>query len=139
MDLSVGVRALHVMAATLAVGIPVGLAFVLHARPEPEVVEQLVTPAERAQWAALAVLVATGVGNLAAFDGTFPAGHWSSILYTKLGFVFALLVISAVRTFFIAGMASGPASHRVRLERWYGLTAVVGLVIVALAEVLAHG
>ena len=41
--------------------------------------------------------------------------------------------------FFIAGMASGPASHRARLERWYGLTAVVGLVIVALAEVLAHG
>ena len=63
----------------------------------------------------------------------------TAALIATLGLVFALLVISAVRTFFIAGMASGPASHRARLERWYGLTAVVGLVIVALAEVLAHG
>lgn len=139
LDATLAVRVLHVIAATLAVGIPVALALVVAARPEPEVVERLVTPAERAQWGALAVLVATGVGNLAAFEGNFPGGDWETVLFTKLGFVFALLVVSAVRTFVIAGLASRPAPHVRRLGGWYLATAGLGVLIVGLAEVLAHG
>lgn len=138
MDVTLGVRMLHVTAATLAVGIPVALALVLYARPEPEVVERLVTPSERVQWSALAVLVATGVGNLAVFE-TFPGGHWPTTLFTKLGFVFALLVVSAVRTFFIANLARGSERHVGRLAGWYLLTATLGVIAVLLAEVLAHG
>lgn len=139
MDVTLGVRMLHVTAATLAVGIPVALALVLYARPEPAVVERLVTPSERVQWSALAVLVATGIGNLAAFEGSFPGGHWPAALFTKLGFVFALLVVSAVRTFFVANLVRGSQQQVSRLAGWYLLTATLGVVAVLLAEVLAHG
>lgn len=139
MDVTLGVRMLHVCAATLVVGIPVALALVLYARPQPAVVERLVTSSERVQWSALAVLVATGVGNLAVFEGDYPGGRWPATLFTKLGFVFALLVVSAVRTFFIAGLTSAPEHSVRRLAAWYLVTATLGVVIVLLAEVLAHG
>lgn len=138
MDVTFAVRSLHVLAATLAVGIPIGLALVLHARPEPAVVERLVTPVERAQWVALALLLVTGIGNLQAFEGVLPEGDWTVVLYAKLGVVVALLLISAVRTFLIAGIASRSVPLR-RLEAWYALTGAAGLLVVILAEVLAHG
>lgn len=137
--MTLGVRTLHVVSAALAVGIPVALALVVHARPDPAVVERLVTPAERMQWVALAFLVASGIGNLAVFGGDFPGGEWATVLFTKLGFVFALVIVSAVRTFFIASVASGPPRHLERLGAWYGVTGAFGIVILGLAEVLAHG
>ncbi len=139
MDMALGVRALHVVSATFVVGIPVALAFVVRAHPERAVVERLVTPAEQWLWASLAVLVATGVGNLAVFDGEFPGGAWPTVLFTKLGFVAALLVSSAVRTFVIANLARAPEEKVHQLAVWYGVTAVLGVVVVMLAEVLAHG
>ncbi|MCK9486491.1 MAG: hypothetical protein M0R73_07295 [Dehalococcoidia bacterium] len=140
LDLALGVRLLHVLAAVVAVGAPVALALVIRAGPEPRVVEALVARAERWQWVALAVLVATGVGNLGALGDAIPdAGSaWGRTLFAKLGFVLALLAVSAVRTFVIAGhsLSSVPTG---RLAGWYGGTGALGAVIVVLAVVMAHG
>lgn len=145
LDATLGVRALHVLAATLAVGIPVGLSFVLAAGPAPDVVERLVWRAERVQWVALGVLLATGVGNLAAFGDGLPdvSSSWARVLFVKLGFVLLLLVVSAVRTFVIAGIrtrsAPGRGATRGTLGRWYAGTGGLGMAIVGLAIALAHG
>src|SRR5690606_4189629 len=133
------VRTLHVASATFAVGIPVALALVITARPAADVIERLVTPAERWLWASLGVLVATGVGNLAVFEGDVAGGEWPAVLFSELGFVLVLLIVSAVRTFVIANLAMGTEVHARRLGTWYGATAMLGLAIVVLAEVLAHG
>jgi len=139
-DLHLGVRTLHVVAAMFAVGVPAGLALVLRAHPAPEVVERLVADAERLQWIVLAILVATGVGNLAApGEGTpEPSSQWGRVLIAKLGLVLLLLVLSAVRTFVIATQRMR-AVHQQRLGTWYGVTAAVGVCVAVLAEVLAHG
>ncbi len=140
LDLSLAVRAVHVLAAAVAVGAPVALFLVIRAGPAQQVVESLMGRAERWQWTALGVLVATGVGNLAALGEAIPdtGTAWGQMFFAKLGFVLLLLVVSAVRTFVIAGesMATVPAN---RLAAWYGVTAAAGLAVLLLAVVLAHG
>lgn len=137
--MTLGVRTVHVLAAAVALGAPIALALVLAARPDVQVVERLVTPAERLQWSALAVLVATGVGNLAAFEDGLPGGRWETAFLVKLGLVFAILVLSAVRTFFIANLASGAARQPRRLRDWYAVTGGIAALVVVLGQVMAHG
>lgn len=139
-DVHLAVRTLHVVSATVVVGVPAALALVLRARPAPEVVERLVGNAERLQWIALALLVATGIGNLLAFGDALPdpGSDWSRVLFAKFGVVLLLLLLSAVRTFVIAAQRLSAVHHR-RLGAWYGATALAGGAVVVLAEVLAHG
>lgn len=140
LDLALGIRLLHVIAAAVAVGAPVALALVVRASPEPRVLEALVARAERWQWIALGVLVATGVGNLGALGEAIPdaGSNWGRTLFVKLGFVVALLAVSAVRTFVIAGQSLATVATG-RLAAWYGITGALGAAILALAVVLAHG
>jgi uncharacterized membrane protein len=112
-------------------------------------------------WAAIGVIVATGVGNLGALAPTIPgpATDWGTVLSIKLALVLALLVGSVVRTLLAASLPSGrtvrppsertgetapdslpvDARHLAILRAAYALTAGWVLAIVGAAEVLAHG
>jgi putative copper export protein len=140
LDLHLLVRMVHVVTATVVVGAPVALALVLRAGPPRDVVGRLVRSAEQVQWSALAVLVATGIGNLAVFGEAIPAfdSEWGRTLTVKLGWVLVLLVVSAVRTFVVAANAM-PSGAAKPLANWYAATAVIGVLVVLSAEVLAHG
>jgi copper resistance protein D len=106
-------------------------------------------------WSAIAVLVATGVGNL-AFAGAFrhgailraelwatPYGH---ALAWKLVSVLAMIVVSALHDFWLGPLAGRlrpgtPEGSRARKRAsWLArINAVIGIVIVAAAVRLARG
>ena len=112
-------------------------------------------------WAAVGIIVATGVGNLGALAPAVPGPDtdWGTTLSLKIALVLALLVGSVVRTILVAGPSSGhtvgPTAERTAgtapgqphadsrrlavLRSAYAVTAVWLLVIVGFAEVLAHG
>jgi putative copper export protein len=87
----------------------------------------------------MGVLVATGVGNLGAMAPVVPASatRWGTVLTAKLLGVFLLLALSVVRTVLVRRARDGDSSGVLRAS--YGATTVLLLVILALAEVLAHG
>lgn len=95
-------------------------------------------------WAAVGVVVMTGVGNLGALAPSVPPSDstWGLTLTIKLVGVLGLLLGSVARTFLVgqyrstSGISSGQAHL---LCRSYAVTAVYLMVVVALAEVLAHG
>ncbi|MFK8213002.1 hypothetical protein [Haloferax volcanii] len=92
-------------------------------------------------WAAMGAMVVTGVGNLGALGPPGPSGRWGSLLTAKLLAVTAFVLGSFVRTLVVFRLRrSGPTgSGRSLLAKSYGATAAALLVLVALAEVLAHG
>ena len=107
---------------------------------------QLFMTADRAyEWifaAALALLVATGIGNLGAFGlGLPPAGErWGTVLTVKLLSVVALTAFGAVRALALVVASEHPRTTTSRgLRAAYLVTAADSLVILVLAEVLAHG
>jgi uncharacterized membrane protein len=154
---------LHVLAALLwlggmfflaAVGAPV-LRRVEPAELRIEIFRRLGVHFRNLGWAAIAVLVATGVGNLHYrgvlraelwVDPAFWATSYGTALAWKLGSVTAMIVVSALHDFVF-----GPAATRVepgsaaglRLRRHAALLARVnalfGLVVVIAAVRLARG
>ena len=72
-------------------------------------------------------------------DELFTAVRAAAEGRTVLSPAVASRLVSAVRTFYIAGLASGSVQHARRLGAWYTVTATLGVVVVMLAEVLAHG
>jgi putative copper export protein len=92
-------------------------------------------------WAALGVLVVTGVGNLGSVGAPGPATAWGRTFLVKLVLVLAVVVGSAVRTLSVVHVTEDPAvTTRNRLVgRLYGATTVALVLVVVLAEVLAHG
>ena len=98
-------------------------------------------------WGGLGVITVTGVGNLGALGPPGPGTDWGRLLLVKLLVVVALVVGSAVRTLVVVRAESDRTADervaapefRVTLERAYGVTAGTLLVLVVLAEVLAHG
>ncbi|MFC4359566.1 hypothetical protein ACFO0N_16610 [Halobium salinum] len=142
------VRWLHVVAATVALGGAVLLWGVLR---DSSVVDldfdtdstlTLATAYEWLFWVALGALVMTGVGNLGTYAPAIPGGSWAAAMTWKLAAVFLVLVGSAVRTLLVVrwrdGGASAPDRRRV-LRVGYAATALALAGVVALAEVLAHG
>ncbi|WP_148416329.1 hypothetical protein [Haloferax sp. KTX1] len=101
----------------------------------------LATTYEWVFWAAMGAMVVTGVGNLGALGPPGPSGRWGSILTVKLLAVTAFVLGSFVRTLVVFRLRrDGPAgAGRSLLVKGYGATAAALLVLVALAEVLAHG
>lgn len=93
-------------------------------------------------WAGAGVLVMTGVGNLASLGPTVPGPGtpWGRAFLLKLVAVGGLLIGSPVRTIAVIRWTdeAAPAITR-RLRLAYAATAGYLLVVVALAEVLAHG
>lgn len=113
-------------------------------------------------WAGVGTLVLTGVGNLGALGPPGPTTDWGRTLLVKLSLVVVLVCGSAVRTMVVVrareaarsadddGRESddgpdddhdGPFTdpHRAVLSKTYGATTGLLLVLVVLAEVLAHG
>jgi uncharacterized membrane protein len=156
---SVVIRWLHVVAAALVLG-GAGLAWwtVRSATRTDDpghtaAALSLSRAYEWAFWAAVGVLVATGVGNLGVLAPTIPepGTDWGTTLSLKLVAVFTLLVGSVVRTVLAAGslseytvrLASGQPRIDPRrlaaLRSAYAITTIWLLALVGLAEVLAHG
>lgn len=140
MDVHLLLRVVHVVTAAGVVGIPVTLAVVLRSNPAPDVIARLGGPMERLQWSALGVMVATGVGNLAALGGELPSfdSQWGRTLTIKLAMVLGLLVVSAIRTFVVA-THSMPRATPERLSDWYAITGATAVAVLVAAELLAHG
>ena len=95
-------------------------------------------------WAAMGTVVMTGVGNLGALTPGVPPSisAWGLTLTTKLVGVLGLLLGSVVRTCLVGRFraASDVTNRQTRLlRRGYAATALYLTVVVALAEVLAHG
>lgn len=152
----------HVLAALLwlggmfflaAVGAPV-----LRAVEPPLLRQQLFrmlgTRFRRAGWLAIALLVATGVGNLyfrgwlhasVLGDAAFWRGGTGTALGVKLACVATMIALSAVHDFVLgprAGRASPGSEQALRLRRLSSWTArveaLVGLVLVVAAVRLAR-
>lgn len=91
-------------------------------------------------WALLGVVLATGVGNLGAVGAPGPGTQWGTVLTVKLLVVLAFVVGSFLRSLAVLGWPDdAPPARGSTLERAYGATAATLLLVVALAEVLAHG
>lgn len=96
---------------------------------------------EWAFWGVLGAMLVTGVGNLAAVGPPRPSTDWGTVLTLKLLLVLGLVLGSFCRTLLVLRLTdpSGDRRGAGALRPWYGATVVVLLVLVGLAEVLAHG
>jgi putative copper export protein len=92
-------------------------------------------------WGSAGVIVASGVGNLGAFGAALPGleTKWGHVLAIKIALVLALLAGSVVRTLTVVRVRAAGIRPSPWLPRMYLTTAALGVVIVGLAEELAHG
>lgn len=129
------VRVAHVLAMALVVG-GAALAWAAQARGADQA--RLVARAyEWTFWGAMAVFVATGIGNLGVYGEALPAPttRWGGRLTLKLALVLTLIVFSGWRALLIARATGAPRALIVA----YAATMLLSAVIVAVAVVLAHG
>jgi putative copper export protein len=111
-------------------------------RPPPEVLLGIAAAYERAFWAAVGVLVMTGVGNAAAFgrDLPYPDSAWGTAFVAKLLGIAALIVLSVPRTLVVVQLGAGAREiDGALVERLYIATASALVAILAVAVWLAHG
>jgi uncharacterized membrane protein len=106
---------------------------------------ELVKVYEWAFWAAVAMVVITGLGNLGRFgEGPpEPGSEWGQDLMLKLLLVLSFLMVSLVRTFSVALVLLQDAGPRLEscfnvLPRLYWLTAALLAGVLASAVALAH-
>ena len=90
-------------------------------------------------WGAMGAMLVTGVGNLGALGAPGPGTRWGTILTVKLAFVTAFVVGSALRTLVVVRLRERGSTATGALRQLYGATTLALLVLVVLAEVLAHG
>lgn len=145
-DLHLLVRWLHVLTVALLVGGAV-TTWLLVARLDSDGRRGARTALAIAEhyewlfWLAVGVVVATGVGNLGAFAPHVPepGTAWGTTFAVKLVVVVGLLVFSAGRTAFVRLLTGRTPTRTTSLGRAYALTAGALVLVLALAEVLAHG
>ena len=104
------------------------------------------TAYEHGFWAALGVLVMTGVGNLGSLAPHVPESGtpWGTAFAAKLLLVVAFIALSVVRSLLVARYRRAetpPTSDRPvgTLRVGYAATVLFVAVLVVLAEVMAHG
>jgi len=92
-------------------------------------------------WGAVGLVVLTGVGNLGAMAPAVrgPGTGWGLTFAVKLAAVGGLLAGSLARTLAVARWRATAIRPGTRLGTAYAATAGYLVVLVALAEVLAHG
>lgn len=91
-------------------------------------------------WGTMGAMLVTGVGNLGSLGAPGPATRWGTLLTVKLALVLSLVLGSALRTLVVCRLRTrDDVIPTNALRRVYGATTVVLLVVVVLAEVLAHG
>jgi len=146
------VRFIHVGAVSFLLGGALLIAFLflfLRSRPVSDagdgVLLELLKVYEWAFWAAVVMVVITGLGNLARFGEGLPesGSEWGQELTLKLLMVLTFLMVSLVRTFSVAlvflqeGGSELAFSFGV-LPRLYSLTAALLVGLLASAVALAH-
>jgi uncharacterized membrane protein len=106
---------------------------------------ELVKVYEWAFWAAVAMVLVTGLGNLGRFGERLPepGSEWGQDLMLKLLLVLSFLMVSLVRTFSVALVLLQDAGPRLEscsrvLPRLYWLTAALLAGVLASAVALAH-
>lgn len=139
---SLGVRTLHVLSAVVIVGGAAAVGHRYRTAPAPDL--GFAVRYEWAFWTGFGLLVLTGVGNLGAVGPPGPGTPWGVTLLAKLLLVVGVACLSIVRTVVVARArdrdAAGESAGLERtLGRVYGATTAGLLLIVVLAEVLAHG
>ena len=147
-ELHLLVRGIHLLAVAVLVGGAVLTWLVLsladdRRRESVKNALSVATSYEWLFWGAVAVVVATGVGNLGALAPGVPGPGttWGGTFAVKLLVVVGLLAFSAARTVLLQLVASRAAARTATgpLETAYAITAGALAVTLALAEVLAHG
>jgi putative copper export protein len=138
------VRSVHVLAATVIVGGGALMWALALGRPGmgPAALARACERYEWMFWGSLALVVATGIGNLGAFGDGLPGPQtaWGQTLQIKVGLVVVLMLASAVRTFMVARLTDGGGDTTgMALRNLYALTALLGVAILGAAELLAHG
>ncbi|WP_439027569.1 hypothetical protein [Haloarchaeobius sp. DT45] len=143
------VRLLHLLAVTVLVGgsVVVWLAFRSGTGSESGVAahEHLVALAASYEWlfwGALSVVVMTGVGNLGTLAPAVPTTEtrWGAVLALKLGVLLGFVLFSMARSLAVVRVRRfGLSGSQATLTRAYGLTAGTLVLLLSLAEVLAHG
>ena len=131
------VRTVHVLGMAVLLG---GTVAVWYARRTDRSVPSL--SFEWVFWATFGVMLVTGVGNLGALGPPGPDTRWGRLLTAKLLVVLALVVGSGLRTMVVlrlSAAADETAGAEAPLGALYGATVVALLLLVVLAEVLAHG
>ncbi|KTG07529.1 CopD family protein [Haloferax profundi] len=135
------VRFVHVVGVTLLVG---GSVFVWNAIRTVGVgydTVRFATHYEWLFWGTMAVMVVTGVGNLGSLGPPGPTTRWGTLLTAKLGVVTVFVVGSFVRTLAVLTTRRRGVARvgEDRFRQFYSSTSVTLVLVVALAEVLAHG
>ncbi|KAB1194313.1 hypothetical protein GJR96_13045 [Haloferax sp. MBLA0076] len=135
------VRFVHVLGVTLLVG---GSVFVWNAIRTVGVgydTVRFATHYEWLFWGTMAVMVVTGVGNLGSLGAPGPTTRWGTILTAKLGVVTVFVVGSFVRTLVVLTTRRRGVGRVIedRFRQFYSATSLVLILVVALAEALAHG
>lgn len=143
---SLAVRWAHVVGMALALG-GAGFVWLLLRETDGDTALSSTTLAaaaayERLFWAAMGLLVMTGVGNLGSLAPGIPGGEWSATLMAKLLLVVAVVFGSLVRSLLVVEARRDDGSATVAadsLRRSYAATTLALGAVVVLAEVLAHG
>lgn len=131
------VRLVHVVGMALVFGSAVfaWAAF----RTEDENRFSLAATYEWVFWGTMGVMVVTGVGNLGTLGPPGPGTRWGTVLTVKLAALLVFVLGSFLRTVVVLRLRQGTVRDGTLLGRFYAATAGGILVLVALAEVLAHG
>ena len=134
------IRWLHVAAMATILGGAVLLSW-LFARGPRSLLVEISVRYEQLFWAALGVIVMTGVGNLGAFGLALPspATSWGNTFIVKISAVVLLIAISLPRSLVVARLAGGAQASATTMRWLYGGTAGVVAGIAALAVWIAHG
>jgi hypothetical protein len=133
--LHLAVRFVHLLGAVALLGGAVAVWAALRADGKT------LAPATRYEWlfwGALGAMLATGVGNVGALGAPGPTTRWGRLLTAKLAVVLVVAAGSFPRTLLVCRLRdrTGDAAA---LAPWYAATAWALGLLVALAEVLAHG
>ncbi|ELZ86092.1 hypothetical protein C453_09753 [Haloferax elongans ATCC BAA-1513] len=133
------VRFVHIVGMTILFGGAIG-AWVATRTTSDRGIE-LAARYEWIFWGAMGVIVVTGVGNLGAVGPPGPETTWGLVLTVKLALVVVFVLGSFVRTLVVLGWlrAATVTPDATSLRTLYAATAGWLLVLVAFAEVLAHG
>jgi putative copper export protein len=143
------VRSIHVGSVSFTLGgaLLLLIVFAIHRsapKSSTEVLIKLMEAYEYGFWAAMGLVVATGVGNLAHFGDGLPGINtdWGQRFSLKLVLVGVLLALSAVRVLALHLVSSTPPGHRAArcpaLEGLHGATAVMVTGAMGLAVAMAH-
>ncbi|SDL98782.1 Copper resistance protein D [Halogranum gelatinilyticum] len=142
---SLAVRWAHVVGMAVALGGATFVWFLLRETDGDTALSSTALTAatgyERLFWAAMGLLVMTGVGNLGSLAPGIPGGEWSATLTAKLLLVAAVVLGSLVRSLLVVEARRERAETVAAdsLRRSYAATTLALAAVVVLAEVLAHG